>query len=153
MEIGSRNKKRILIFLVIPILVVIPFFTDDFVVRVLTSITLVIYTAFIIFLRDSSRMDETFIDSLASQDDISDEGTKSDSSMTGNIEEDGFTIVSPNKKIEVVRSNEISSVAPDSSTSKSYFKPPDLKSAFEKIATDEMIYDEDKWQEFIKDVS
>ena len=138
MEIGSRNKKRILIFLVIPILVVIPFFTDDFVVRVLTSITLVIYTAFIIFLRDSSRMDETFIDSLASQDDISDEGTKSVSTMTGNIEEDGFTIVSPNKKIEVVRSNEISSVAPDSSTSKSYFKPPDLKSAFEKIATEKL---------------
>ena len=138
MEIGSRNKKRILIFLVIPILVVIPFFTDDFVVRVLTSITLVIYTAFIIFLRDSSRMDDTFIDSLASQDDIPDEGTKSVSTMTGNIEEDGFTIVSPNKKIEVVRSNEISSVAPDSSTSKSYFKPPDLKSAFEKIATEKL---------------
>ena len=115
-----------------------PFFTDDFVVRVLTSITLVIYTAFIIFLRDSSRMDETFIDSLSSQDDTEKENIESVSTMSGNIEEDGFTIVSPNKKIEVVRSNEISADALNTSSSKSYFKPPDLKSAFEKIATEKL---------------
>lgn len=138
MEIGNRNKKRILIFLVIPILVIIPFFTDDFVVRVLTSITLVIYTAFIIFLRDSSRMEDTFLDSISSQDDTENENIESVSTMSGNIEEDGFTIVSPNKKIEVVRSNEISADALNTSSSKSYFKPPDLKSAFEKIATEKL---------------
>lgn len=141
MEIGNRNKKRILIFSIIPVLVAVPFFTDDFIIRVLTSATLVIYTAFIIFLRDSSRMDETFSDALAPQtdadavdDEIDTVSTKGDS-----FEEDGFKIISPNKKIEVVRSNEIlSGSAHNSGAGKSYFKPPDLKSTFEKIATEKI---------------
>ncbi|MEN8191252.1 MAG: GAF domain-containing protein [Bacteroidota bacterium] len=137
MEIGNRNKKRILIFSIIPVLVAIPFFTDDFVIRLLTSITLTIYTAFIIFLRDSSRIEESF-DTMATQDSIVDEDIEGQSSYTESVEEDGFKIVSPNKKIEVVRSNEMSSSDADSASSKSYFKPPDLKSTFEKIATEKV---------------
>jgi len=136
MEIGSRDKKRILIFSIIPVLVAIPFFTDDFIIRLLTAATLVIYTAFIIFLRDSSRIDESFLDTASAEEDLVDE-VKSKTPHSGNFEEDGFKIISPNKNIEVVRSNDAAS-SQGISSSKSYFKPPDLKSTFEKIATEKI---------------
>lgn len=136
MEIGTRNKKRLIIFSIIPVLVIIPFFTDDFIIRLLTSATLVIYTAFIIFLRDSSRMEESF-DSITTDDVHADE-EEVESKRYESFEDDGFTIVSPNKKIEVVSSNEISSGSSAGVSSKTYFKPPDLKSTFEKIATEKI---------------
>ncbi len=136
MEIGTRNKKRLIIFSIIPVLVVIPFFTDDFIIRLITSATLVIYTAFIIFLRDSSRIEESF-DSITTDDVYSDD-EEIESKRSESFEDDGFTIVSPNKKIEVVSSNEISSGSSAGVSSKTYFKPPDLKSTFEKIATEKI---------------
>ena len=52
-----RQKKRVLIFLVIPVLAAILFLTDDLFIRVITIALIIIYVAFIIFLRDSVRFD------------------------------------------------------------------------------------------------
>ena len=52
-----RQKKRILIFLIIPVLAAVLFFTDDLLVRVIAIALIIIYVAFIIFLRDSVRFD------------------------------------------------------------------------------------------------
>ena len=56
MIFSSRNKKRILIFLIIPLLAIIPLISDDIIIKSITAAILVIYVAFIIFLRDSVRM-------------------------------------------------------------------------------------------------
>ena len=51
----KKNQKRIFIFLFIPILIAIPFFTEDFILRIISGVILLIYAGFIIFLRDSMR--------------------------------------------------------------------------------------------------
>ena len=50
-----RQRKRILIFLVVPVLAAILFITDDTTIRLITLALIIIYVAFIIFLRDSVR--------------------------------------------------------------------------------------------------
>ena len=75
MDTASRNKKRILIFSIIPFLAAVPFFTEDLILRIISASILVIYSAFIIFLRDSSRVDESFDETLAP--DIDDSPTRS----------------------------------------------------------------------------
>ena len=55
-----RQKRRILIFLLVPILAAILFLTDDPVIRIITVILIVVYVAFIIFLRDSVKFEERF---------------------------------------------------------------------------------------------
>ena len=56
MIFSSRNKKRILIFLIIPLLAIIPLLSNDIIINSISAFILIIYVAFIIFLRDSVRM-------------------------------------------------------------------------------------------------
>ena len=63
-----RQKKRILIFSLVPVLAAILFLTDDPVIRFITIAVIIIYVAFIIFLRDSIRFDKSF-SSLDNEDD------------------------------------------------------------------------------------
>ena len=59
MGLDDKYKKRLLIFSLIPILLVIPFLTDDVILRVISAIILIIYAGFIIFLRDTNKVDTT----------------------------------------------------------------------------------------------
>jgi len=136
MDTASRNKKRILIFSIIPLLAAVPFFTEDIILRIISASILVIYSAFIIFLRDSSRVDESFDETLAPDIDY-----PTPSGEEKNIELDhgeDFKIVSPNKNIEVLKSNEYSSSMINSPEGRNYFKPQDLKAEFDKIATEKI---------------
>jgi len=103
MDSASRNRKRILIFLIIPILAVVPFFTDDFILRIISAFILIIYSAFIIFLRDSSRTDEHFDEAFAHNYDKTDFNSR----VMETDEGEEFKIISPNKTIEVRKSTEI----------------------------------------------
>jgi diguanylate cyclase (GGDEF)-like protein len=75
MIFSSRNRKRILIFSIIPLLAIIPLVSEDIIIKSISAVILVIYVAFIIFLRDSVRMrdilseDENY---SAQEDDIDD---------------------------------------------------------------------------------
>ena len=55
MSFSNKKRKRFLIFLFIPVLIVIPFITDDLLLRIISALILVIYAAFIIFLRDTNK--------------------------------------------------------------------------------------------------
>ncbi len=66
MIFNSRNKKRIIIFTVIPLLAIIPIISEDMIIKIISASILVIYVAFIIFLRDSVRIK----DMLDSEDDF-----------------------------------------------------------------------------------
>ena len=137
MGIGNRNKKRILIFSIIPVLAAVPFFTDDLILRLISTAILVIYVGFIIFLRDSSRAEDSYEESFQRETFSSDDKPSDNLDYETDRGED-FTIVSPNKNIEVLRAD---GVGPDSLTStgnKSFFKPPDLKSNFQKIAAEKL---------------
>ena len=137
MGIGNRNKKRILIFSIIPVLAAVPFFTDDLILRLISTAILVIYVGFIIFLRDSSRAEDSYEESFQRETFSSDDDSSDKLDYETDRGED-FTIVSQNKDLEVLRAD---GVGPDSLTStgsKSFFKPPDLKSNFQKIAAEKL---------------
>jgi len=140
MDSASRNRKRILIFSVIPVLAMVPFFTDDFTLRIISFLILVVYAAFIIFLRDFSRIDNHFDEAFSKSSNNSSDYDKTDiQSRTLDPDEDeGFKIISPNKTIEVRKSTDYIGDSSSANAGRSFFKSPDLKIEFDKIATEKI---------------
>jgi diguanylate cyclase (GGDEF)-like protein len=127
---NKRQRKRLLIFLIVPILAAILFFTDDLLIRVITIALMVIYVAFIIFLRDSIRFDGKF--SIETNDELDSDYVSPPLSDT----EESFTIVSKNKDVSVITAENYKKNFPRHSDIK--LKPPDLKERFEEIAKEEL---------------
>ncbi len=123
-----RQKKRILIFSLVPVLAAILFLTDDPVIRFITIAVIIIYVAFIIFLRDSIRFDKTF-SSLDSE--VEDEDQDLPGEPRHDFEE-SFKIISGNKP-EIITSD---NYVPEYNASKTTVKPTDLKERFEEIANE-----------------
>ncbi len=126
---NRRQRKRILIFLLIPLLAVILFITDDLVIRVITIILMIIYVAFIIFLRDSIRFDGRY--SISEEDEDIDDQFSAPSSDV----DESFKIISKSKNVEVITAD---NYQPELKTSKTTLKPPDLKEKFEEIANESL---------------
>lgn len=126
--IDRRQKKRILIFLLVPVLAAILFITDDLLIRVITIALIVIYVAFIIFLRDSVRFDGRY--SISEKDEIDDDLL----TPVPPEHDESFKIISKTSKVEVITAEnytpEISRVP------KTTLIPPDLKERFEEIANE-----------------
>jgi len=97
MGVPEKIRKRIFIFLFIPILVVIPFFTDDLTLKIISGVILLVYAGFIIFLRDSMRSGAVDTD-IDLQSDLFEE---EDAIVKDRYETDAgedFKIISPTKK-------------------------------------------------------
>jgi diguanylate cyclase (GGDEF)-like protein len=125
--IERRQRKRIYIFLLIPVLAAVLFITDDLTIKLITLALLVIYVAFIIFLRDSIRFSGGY--SIPESDETTTE-EYSPSATTSEYEE-SFKIVSKSKDVEVITDE---NYKPEYGVSKTTLKPPDLKERFEEIA-------------------
>jgi len=123
----KRQKKRILIFLLVPILAIILFLTDDLLIRVITIAVIIIYVAFIIFLRDSVRFDGRY---SINEDEQSDDDYPVPSASD---REESFKIVSKTSKVEVITAE---NYTPEFRTPKNTLIPPDLKERFEEIANE-----------------
>ncbi len=123
-----RQKKRLLIFLLFPLLAIILFITDDLVIRIITIALLIIYVAFIIFLRDSIKFEGPYIPESESDNDIE----AGEESELENFD-DSFEIVSANKNLEVITAD---NYFPEKRLSKTTLKPPDLKERFDEIANE-----------------
>jgi len=122
-----KQKKRILIFLLVPILAVILFVTDDLLIRVITIILIVIYVAFIIFLRDSVRFQGGY--SISEEEDLE------NISASPSEYEESFKIVSKTKDVEVITAD---TYTPDFTHTKTTLIPPNLKEKFEEIAYEQL---------------
>ncbi len=133
-KMDQRQKKRVLIFLLVPILAAILFITDDLIIRIITILLIVIYVAFIIFLRDSLRFNRGDFISYTPDDEISPEDSDYNSTLDSDSNE-SFQIVSGNKKVEVITE---SNYTPEYRTSKTTVKPSDLKERFEEIANEKI---------------
>ena len=125
-----RQRKRILIFLVIPLLASILFLTDDLTIRLITLALIIIYVAFIIFLRDSIRFSGGFRISESDESKTEEFPAKTPSEF-----EESFKIVSKSKNIEVITDE---TYRPEYGVSKTTLIPPDLKERFEEIAREEL---------------
>lgn len=135
MGITEKNKRRILIFIFIPVLMAIPFLTDDVYLRIISAVVLLIYVGFIIFLRDSMRMDsgdsysEEPPEILHVERPVVEDGYRPDDG-------EDFKIISPNKNIEVITADNFATTMPRGP--KDFFKPADFKRNFEKIVLEEL---------------
>ncbi|MEO8399979.1 MAG: GAF domain-containing protein [Ignavibacteriaceae bacterium] len=126
-----RQKKRVLIFLIVPILAIILFVTDDLTIRIITLALIVVYVAFIIFLRDSLRFNKSF--SSYSEEVIPE--SRSEEHDGPSHFDDSFEIVSKNKNLDVITAD---NYTPDIRHPKTNLKPPDLKERFEEIANESL---------------
>lgn len=125
----KRQKKRILIFLLVPVLAVILFITDDLLIRVITIAVIIIYVAFIIFLRDSVRFDGRY--SINENDELDEDFNVPPTSD----HDESFKIISKNTKVDVITSD---NYTPEFKAPKTTLIPPDLKERFEEIATESL---------------
>jgi diguanylate cyclase (GGDEF)-like protein len=125
----KRHKKRVLIFLLVPVLAIILFITDDLLIRVITIAVIVIYVAFIIFLRDSVRFDGRY--SINEKDDLDDEF----SIPPVSDHDESFKIVSKVSKVEVITAD---NYVPEYKAPKTTLIPPDLRERFEEIANESL---------------
>ncbi|MGE5353860.1 MAG: GAF domain-containing protein [Acidobacteriota bacterium] len=120
----DKLKKRILIFSVIPLLALLLFFVDDPLFKGITILLIVIYVGFIIFLRDSVRSEESYPApniTIEPPTYTPDDG-------------EAITIISGTKNLEVITAD---TYVPElHAGKKNFFKPPDLKENFVKIANE-----------------
>ena len=144
MGISEKIKKRIFIFLFIPILLAIPFFTEDFILRIITGVVLLIYAGIIIFLRDSIKSDSPEISSEEFEEEVESTSSKEKLSFQTDRGED-FKIVSSAKNLEVITAENLSSI---NRNGKDLFKPPDFKQNFEKIVHEDLPEDVNHDEQF-----
>ncbi len=135
--LDRRSRKRIIIFLLIPLLAAIPFFTEDFSLRIISTLILVIYVGFIIFLRDSRKFEEKIPEpEYNEENDYSELPSESEDVDYDTDEGEGFEIVSGNKNLEVITADNYKpSLSP---AAKIDYRPKDLKENYFKIAAEQI---------------
>jgi len=126
---NRRQRKRLLIFLLVPLLAAILFITDDLIIRVITIILMIIYVAFIIFLRDSIRFDGKY--SINEDEELDDQFSAPSASEM----DESFKIISKTNNVDVITAE---NYQPEFKVSKTTLKPPDLKERFEEIANESL---------------
>lgn len=125
-----RQRRRFLIFLVVPLLAGVLLLADDLTVRIIALALIIIYVAFIIFLRDSLKFQGTYIDERY-DDDLLESNLQSDVKS----HDDSFKIISKSINPEVAASQ---SFPIDGRQPRTTLKPPDLKERFKEIANEEL---------------
>ncbi len=143
---SSRNKKRILIFSIIPLLAIIPLLSEDIIIKSISAGILVVYVAFIIFLRDSVRIR----DILAEDDNYSnseEENEKySDSSYESDYNDD-VKIISKKTTGSVITEENYKQVL--NTGLKNAIDPEEVKEQFGKIIKEELPTDINSDEQFL----
>jgi len=145
MGITEKIRKRIFIFIFIPILVVIPFFTDDLTLKMISGVILIVYAGFIIFLRDSMKSNAVDND-IDLQPDLFEEDNANEKDRYETDAGEDFKIISPTKNIEVITADNFASGI--NRGNKDLFKPPDFKQNFEKIVHEQLPEDVNHDEQF-----
>lgn len=125
----TRKRNRIIIFLIAPFLASFLFFAEDVIFRIIIIVLLIIYVAFLIFLRDSIKFEGPYVAKSSPENE--------DSLPEGPHQEfdESFKIVSKNRDIEIITAD---NYVPELHHSKITLKPPDLKERFEEIANESL---------------
>jgi diguanylate cyclase (GGDEF)-like protein len=145
MGISEKYKKRVITFLIIPVLIAIPFFTEDITFKIIAGIILIVYVGFIIFLRDTSRSES--MDNIPEEIDHGfDSPFKSEKDRFTPDENEDFKIISPNKNMEVLTADSFNSNL--NRGNKEFFKPSDFKENFDKIVHEEIPRDVNQDEQF-----
>ena len=135
MGITEKIRKRIFIFIFIPILITIPFFTDDIILRIISAVVLVIYAGFIIFLRDSNKHVDV-IPLIETQPDLFPAENLPNRDRYETDAGEDFKIISTTKNIEIITSENFESAVRQGN--KDIFKPPNFKENYDRIVHEEL---------------
>lgn len=134
---SKRNVKRLLIFLIFPILLCIPIFAQDMYLKIIGVALTVIYVALLVFMRDSLKNKGMAPDESIQHE--SDEGNYAVDKDSYHDDEESFTIVTkdekPKVKERIITEEEYKPVV---NIKQNKVKPPDLKERFEEIANEEL---------------
>lgn len=130
LKIDRKQRRRFLIFLVVPVLAAVLLLADDLTVRIIALALIIIYVAFIIFLRDSMKFQGTYIDDSYDDNLIDDQYETEVKSH-----DDSFKIISKNINPEVFTT---SRYPVEGKTTRTNLKPSDLKERFKEIASEEI---------------
>ncbi|HUX93174.1 MAG TPA: GAF domain-containing protein [Ignavibacteriaceae bacterium] len=125
----NRKRNRIIIFLIAPFLASFLFFAEDTLFRIIIIALLIIYVAFLIFLRDSIKFEGPYVAKSSPEND-----EKIPEEPQQEFDE-SFKIVSKNRDIEIITAD---NYIPEHAHSKITLKPPDLKERFEEIANESL---------------
>jgi diguanylate cyclase (GGDEF)-like protein len=129
----QRQKKRILIFLIFPVLLAVLLYFDDPIIKAIVSIIMLVYVGSIIFLRDSLSK-EIFFEKKEPELELAPVDADP-SAFIKPDEGEEFKIISPNKKVEIITNDNFKT---DFKEKKITLKPPDLKEKFEEIANEKV---------------
>ncbi len=129
-KMDRRQRRRFLIFLVVPLLAGVLLLADDLTVRIIALALIIIYVAFIIFLRDSLKFQGTYIDERYDDDLL-----ESDVQSEVKSHDDSFKIISKSFNPDAVTSQ---TFPIDGKQPRTTLKPPDLKERFKEIANEEL---------------
>ncbi len=123
---NKTKIKRLYVFLFFLFILLLILITKDIIIKIILGALLLIYTAFIIFLRGSIRIDRKYdIDEI-------DGGQLPADSYISDSDED-FKIISPNKNLEIVKSNNTTPFYP---LSNEKLIPPDLNIRYKEIVNE-----------------
>jgi len=145
MGVTEKIRKRIFIFIFIPILITIPFFTEDIVLRIISALVLVIYAGFIIFLRDYNK-NEIDSKSIETQTDLFTTENNPEHDRYETDAGEDFKIISQTKNIEIITSENYESTI--RRNDKDIFKSPNFKENYDKIVHEELPEDVNHDEQF-----
>ena len=146
MIFSSRNKKRILIFLIIPLLAIIPLLSNDIIINSISAAILIIYVAFIIFLRDSVRMKDILKSDESSEIDEDLELEETIQDYDTDLGE-SVKIISKNKNSEIITSQNYKPSLPTGLRSE--ISTEELKEQFGRIVSEELPADVSSDEQFL----
>jgi diguanylate cyclase (GGDEF)-like protein len=129
-----RQRKRILIFLLVPVLAAGLFVTEDLIIRLIIIGLIVIYVFLIIFLRDSAKFERKYPNLSDDENYNSPVSTDNHDDLSGrSFGEESFEIISKTKNLEIITAE---NYTPEKRISKTTLIPSDLKEKFEEIANE-----------------
>lgn len=132
---NKRSKRRLLIFLIFPIIIAIPFLSNDIILRIIGIILSIIYVALIVFLRDSfdfSRRDG-FSKREEKKYEENEQEIKPENQYSQTITDDdeSFIIIDRRTNTDLITQDNIFKVGKD--LKRTLIKPDDLKEKYEEI--------------------
>ncbi|MFA4923343.1 MAG: GAF domain-containing protein, partial [Ignavibacteriaceae bacterium] len=126
-----RQKKRLLFFLIFPVLLSITFFVHDVAIRIITLLLSVIYVGSILFLRDNFRKPPIF-DLQA--DDLEPEVQEKSPTVQSLDDESSFTVIGKQTNAQIITEANYTKFK----TPHALEKPLDLKERFSEIVNEEL---------------
>ncbi|HPI37087.1 MAG TPA: GAF domain-containing protein [Ignavibacteriaceae bacterium] len=126
---NRKQKRRIFIFSLFPVLISIHFLTDDLIIRIIAVILTAVYVGLLIFLRDSFKLEKKYDEKEEEPVDLTPPPSALDDP------DESFKIISKSTNPDLITDENVFKV---NRGHRVQMRPPDLKERFEEIVNEEL---------------